>query len=102
MRNIVEHTNLLLVNIWGLSSSQLHYEDTKGPHVDLCVVGLKTTDHFGRHPADCADLALAAIVVLSQLRCIAEISKFDLTGARYQNVVRLDISMQNVSFVQVI
>ena len=93
MANVVQDTNLLVVNVGRLTLCQLHNEDSKGPNVHLKVVAFLALNHFWGHPAHSPDLAFAIRVVSGQLSSIPEVCKLNRTLGRDQNIVRLDISV---------
>jgi hypothetical protein len=86
----------MLRDVWGLSVGDLHSEDAKGPHVDLVVVGVLTLDELGCHPADGADLRLAATGLAGEHFGVSEIGQLDRAVGFNKDVVRLDVAMDDV------
>lgn len=101
MANVVKHADLLLVQVWWFTRRQLHNEYAERPHVHLVVVALFTFYHFGCHPAHSTHFASAIHVIFCQLSCIPKISQLNFTCLRHQDIVRLDVSVQNVTIVQI-
>lgn len=77
--DIVEYTNLLIIDVGRFSLRQFNDENTKRPHVHFVVVALFTLNHLGGHPAYSAHFARASLVASSQLCRVPKISELDLS-----------------------
>lgn len=83
MCDVIKNADLLVIDVRGLALGHLDDEDAEGPHIYLIIVLQFALNHFGRHPADSADLALSLLLVASQLSGIAKVSQFNLTVHRH-------------------
>jgi len=97
---IENHSALWLINVRGVAFCHLHRENSERPNVYFGRVGAFSTNQLGGHPADCAHLALPACFLLSQLAGISEICKLDLSVATHEQIIRFDVTMDNVLLVQ--
>ena len=79
LHNIEEYTCVVLGDVGRLTLCQLNSKDSERPNIDLVVVLGSTLDQFRGHPADGADFRGAALLLLSQDDCVAEIGQLNLT-----------------------
>jgi len=73
-------------------------ENTKRPDVDFSRLFL-LIDNLGSHPQFCTELGMCNVLLNCQLARDTEVSELDLTLHVVKNVVRFDVAMDNISFV---
>lgn len=100
LHDVEDHTTLGFADVGRVAVRHLHRENAKRPDVHLCSVLALAANQLWGHPADGADLALAAGFLLSQLHCVAKICQLYLALGIEQQVVRLNVSVDNVPIVQ--
>ena len=98
----VEYSLLGLVDVGRLSIGELKSENAKAPDVDLAVVLVLAPNQLGRHPADSTHLAHAFHSLLGELGCVTEVSQLQVTLLVDEDVVRLDVSVDDVPLVEVV
>ena len=100
VQNVENHFILWQSDPRCVTVRHLHRKDANGPYVDLCCVASLALNQLWRHPADSSDFAGAGRCLLSQLDSVAEVCKLDIPIDRHQQIVRLDVAVNYVSFVQ--
>ena len=73
----------------------------KRPDVGFLIVRLLLAN-FRRKVVGCTNSGLSAIISVLQNSCNAEITNLDLAALGHENVLRLEISVQNLSVVDVL
>ena len=89
------------VSIKGMSQSDHLVQDaTQWPNIWLLVVRLLLADLW-REVVWCADSCLGTVVSVLEDTCNAEVSDLDLATLSHENVLRLEITVQNLPVVDV-
>ena len=96
----VEDLLLGLRYVGGLAVGEFECEYPEWPDVDFDVVGGFATDKFGCHPAHRPYLAVSLGFLLCKLCRIPEICQLKVTLLIHKDVIRLDIPMHNILFMQ--
>ena len=100
--DIQNYPMLGLIDIGRVTVCHLHCEDAQTPDVDTSLISSFSFNKLWRHPAHCADFTRASISLLSELSGVAKVSKFDLAISVDKDVVRFDISMNDMLLMQVV
>jgi hypothetical protein len=98
-RDEVKGLERFLVQVGGFRFDHFNGHDTQGPAIDLGAVFF-LLDNFGGHPVGGADHGGALILGFGELGTEAEISDFDVADTIQEDVVRLDISVDDVLAVE--
>ena len=102
LNNVHDHTVLWLAYVRGISIRQLHSKYAKAPNVYLCVVAALTPDQFRCHPAHCSNLARTRVTFSRELGRVSKVCQLHLTFSVDQDVITLDITVNDVTLVQVL
>ena len=100
LHDVEDNAALRFTDVWWVAVRHLHRENTKRPNVHFGSVLPLSANQLWSHPAHSADLALAPGFLLGELHSVAEVCKLHLSLGVEQQVVRLDVSVNNVSIVQ--
>ena len=95
----IQYFLLRLTDVRGLTVGEFKGENTEGPDVYLDVVRCFTANQFRGHPADSTNFTVSLSFFLSELGGIAEIGQFQITGLVNQDIIRLDVSVDDISFM---
>lgn len=97
--NQIQHFLLGLTDVRGFTISKFQGKDTEGPDVYLDIVRSFTTNQLWGHPADCTHFTVSLSFFLSELGGITEIGQFQISSLINQDIIRLDVSVNDVSFM---
>ena len=92
---------MVLWNVRRFTLGKLNGENAQRPDIDFVAVLTTAFYQLWSHPADCADFALTALLLLGEDNCVPKVSQFDLSIRLDEDVVRLDIPVDNVLPVQI-
>ena len=91
---------LPLVDVGGLTISNLNREYTERPNINSVVILFTERDQLRGHPTNCADLRNSSSLLPCQLCGVSEIGKLHITLSVNKNIVRFDIPMNDASLVE--
>ena len=97
--NQIQYFLLGLTDVGGFTIGKFQGKDTEGPDVYLDIVRSFTTNQLWGHPADCTHFTVSLSFFLSELGGITEIGQFQISSLINQDIIRLDVSVNDVSFM---
>lgn len=97
----VVYPERILVQVWRLTLNHLDGHDTETPNVDLGTV-LFARDDLGSHPVRGSDHGRSLCGGLAQLSAKTKVGELDASVEREKDVIRLDITVNDVLRVQVL
>ena len=97
--NQIQYFLLRLTDIRRLTVGKFKSKNTEGPDVNLDIIRCFSTNQFWGHPANSSHLTVSLRFFLGKLGGISKIGQFQVSSLINQDIIRLDISVNDVSFM---